>query len=149
MKVVFLDIDGVLNNKEFLKDRDDLQVCDPKNVKNFNKIVEEIDDLKIVVSSSWRIGRSLEELIEILREKDVKGEIIDKTPDMTAKFDATRSNEIQAWLNGNDVDKFVILDDNPISLPLSDNHIRTSFTKGGLSSNHVDKVKEVLEDNEG
>lgn len=143
-KIVFLDIDGVLNTKKFLESRDNLEVCDSENVKNFNKIVNKIKNLKIVVSSSWRLHREFDELVKVLKEQGVKGEIIDTTPNMTGKFDATRSNEIQSWLNTHDVQEFVILDDENISWDLSKNHVKTSFYKNGLTEDHVEKAIKIL-----
>ena len=62
LNLLFLDIDGVLNfasgdlnnsyNGRFLNGEE----IEPKLVKNLNKIFEEIPNLKIVISSSWRVN---------------------------------------------------------------------------------------------
>jgi hypothetical protein len=148
MKIVFLDIEGVLNTKQFLKGGNDFQVCDPKNVRNFNKLIKKFDDVKVVISSSWRIGRSFDELITILRDNDINGEIIDTTPEMSGKVGATRSGEIQAWLNNHDIDNFVILDDGNISLSLADHHVKTSFNKDGLTEDHIKQATSILQGEE-
>ena len=78
-RIVFLDIDGVLNyetyyNKEKVIKRHEIKekgapdgyedIC-PDRVKLLNGFLEETG-AKVVISSSWRIGRSIEELQEVL-----------------------------------------------------------------------------------
>jgi hypothetical protein len=57
MKILFLDIDGVLNSKNFWIECDLKKIknvyFDPILVKKINFILDEIPDLKIVVSSLW------------------------------------------------------------------------------------------------
>lgn len=64
MKIIFLDIDGVLNHEDFYRERfekryDDGAIehpyseIDPKTVQRLNKIIEETG-ANIVISSTWR-----------------------------------------------------------------------------------------------
>lgn len=56
MKVIFLDIDGVLNTKywENMKVRDQYgHTFDPNSVANLARIIEETG-AEIVISSSWK-----------------------------------------------------------------------------------------------
>ena len=57
MKVIFLDIDGVLINKASLLNVESSYVPDEKCVQQLNELINRTD-AKIVVSSCWRIGRS-------------------------------------------------------------------------------------------
>ena len=69
MKLIFLDVDGILNNTQnikkyrlFLRGKRRLLV-DVKPVFYLKKLLEEIEknnmDVKIVISSSWRLGSVL------------------------------------------------------------------------------------------
>lgn len=125
-KVIFLDIDGVLNHQQFYEYRKDnpekfkelvypLNQIDPKCVEYLNMLIEDTG-AKIVVSSTWRINHTKEELQNILGYHGFKGEIIDVTPNLSYEG-YVRGNEIKAWIDKNinyeDKDNFryVILDD--------------------------------------
>jgi hypothetical protein len=126
VKVVFLDVDGVLNSGEFLKGRhfdpdpaksDDwyvealrLSYIDPKAIARLNRITD-ATGAKIVVSSSWRHyfiwGKGLK---EFFAKAGVKAEILGRTftdPDDVRKtlhrfgvwYDRVfRGHEIHAWI---------------------------------------------------
>lgn len=134
MKVLFLDFDGVLNShqsatfwhnkrdqakwenelyKEWqgsLKEYLAQEFC-PIALSNVEELVRRIPDLKIVVSSTWRLGETVETLKKILHPaKLVSDAIIDVTPYIG--FSKPRGQEIQLWLDKHpDVTNFVIVDD--------------------------------------
>jgi len=111
MKIIFLDIDGVLNCEDWyrkrFKDTEDNRIMseypyyefDPAIVKRLNKIIEETG-AKVVVSSTWRHGRTPEELQSILNGVGFVGEVIDVTPHMNSVLGYTipRGCEIDYWL---------------------------------------------------
>lgn len=86
-----------------------LEFC-PIALGNVEELCRRVPDLKIVVSSTWRLGETVEGLQKILAPaKVVANAIIDKTP---AFKEGPRGNEIQDWLNRNpQVTHYVILDD--------------------------------------
>ena len=57
MKVIFLDVDGVLNSQQLFEKCEDDQLIsvDEDNIKNLKTIVD-ATGAKIVLSSSWRYG---------------------------------------------------------------------------------------------
>jgi hypothetical protein len=137
VKVVFLDIDGVLVNRRALKIAHDLQVrevADPVCVKHLNEILAKTG-AKIVISSCWRIGRTVPELQALMDKWHVKGEVIDRTE---CDWDVTRGKEIQWWLNGAwppratgpEVESFVILDDDKDMGDLLPRLVQTRFEPG-------------------
>jgi len=93
MKVVFLDIDGVLNTATTLPLRENLiklggivvgfNQLDKNAIAQLNRVTD-TTGAKIVISSSWRIGCSTPEkfkvLCEYLKQQGVAGEIISRTP---------------------------------------------------------------------
>src|SRR5512143_2968414 len=118
MKILFLDIDGVLNYGKYIK-RLDGQFDDPKNqidpeaVVRLNAITD-LTGCKIVVSSTWRLAflnrmaEPLRSLQGCLRSYGITGEVIDMTPNKPNALRNQRGKEIQAWLDEhlNEVDKF-------------------------------------------
>lgn len=149
MKVIFLDIDGVLNTYESLEAAYDV---DPgsnftsdgwllKCVKQLKRIIRETG-AKIVISSSWRIGHE-----EALREGFERFDIpmwIDTTPYKMSL--SHRGTEIAWWLEGrDDIDRYVILDDdgrmNDDQKPF---FVQTHWRKGSLTKQHADEAIRIL-----
>jgi hypothetical protein len=63
----------------------------------------------VVVSSTWRHGKTVTELQAMLEGEGFIGCVIDKTP--TGGPGADRGDEIAAWLAGHAVAGYVIIDD--------------------------------------
>jgi hypothetical protein len=92
MKIIFLDIDGVLNVSS--RERDEWgSVFHPHLVENLRLIVEKTD-AKIVISSSWRKD-GLAKMQEMWIARGLPGEVIDTTPSLYLKKDGS----IQFWNN--------------------------------------------------
>lgn len=151
MKILFLDVDGVLNSLLFFRtrprsdylsdDRLDLQA-----IERLNRITDETG-AKIVVSSTWRLpyvwNNQLAMLIVALQKTGIKGEIIGMTPDHQTQYG--RGGEIQDWMNncGLQIDSFVILDDDSDMDHLTNHLVQTKFVDG-LQDNHVEAAIKIL-----
>jgi len=158
VRILFLDIDGVLNSSEFLTHQffkfykfpaEDncefaLQQIDEKAVQRLNRLFEVYPDLRIVLSSTWRKLYPLSILQELLEKKGLKKNVvIGQTP--TRLSDRIRGYEIKEWLDDHsEVDKFVILDDDANMISLLSHLIRTNYEKG-LTEKDVDKVLNILQ----
>ena len=110
-KILFLDVDGVLNDLQVLSTREELG---ENHLLQFKKIVVETN-CEVVLSSSWRI---LEEWKTRLKEAFVKHNIpfwISETPQLKGEnfCIVPRKEEILLWLNENVIQnsKVLILDD--------------------------------------
>ena len=104
MKVIFLDVDGVLNSDEFFENNTDDSYIDVKAVKLVKKVIEETG-AKIVVSSSFRYNQAFQEIQEILLRNGI---LFEKTPFINNE----RGKEIKKWLSEkSDIEDYVILDD--------------------------------------
>jgi len=91
-KIIFLDIDGVLltqsslieSRQKYLNGETEYQYDDKFDlncVNNLKNILKEVPDAEIVISSSWRILHSLEELREYFSDYGINPyRIIDVTP---------------------------------------------------------------------
>lgn len=146
-KIIFLDVDGVLNSEEFsrwLWDNHEkkyrgYEMLDQRAILCLQDIVF-ITGAEIVLSSSWRISS--------LRTKQLKEqllpyglEIIDRT---ISDARGERGDEIKEWLSRNpDVSHYVILDDDNDMSDIKDHLIQTTFYKG-LLPEHAVKAIEML-----
>lgn len=140
IKIIFLDIDGVLNgyNKwtyliiniskklhiptRIVSKKLAIFEVKEKYVKRLSKIVKKTG-AKIVMSSSWRGGywrtpyekmwKDQKILYDLLHKYNI--EVIDITPN---NQNGIREKEIKQWLNDTNliIDKFVILDDESFDL---------------------------------
>ena len=104
-RVIFLDIDGVLAPIRTWERYGDL---DPDCVQVLNEIVAG-SGAHVVVASTWRHGKTIAQLQEMLDEEGFAGRVLDKTP--AGIHGASRGEEIAAWLAENAVAAYVIIDD--------------------------------------
>ena len=104
-RVIFLDIDGVVAP---IRQWDRYGDLDPACIQVLNEIVE-LGGADVVVSSTWRYGKTVAELQALLAAVGFIGTVIDKTP--VGGPGADRGDEIAAWLVGHDVPGYVIIDD--------------------------------------
>ena len=104
-RVIFLDIDGVLAP---IRRWDRYGELDPACIQVLNEIVAG-GEADVVVSSTWRHGKTVAELQELLEAEGFAGRVLDKTP--TGMDGASRAEEIAAWLAEHAVGGYVIIDD--------------------------------------
>ena len=104
-RVVFLDIDGVLAPIRRWDRYGDLE---PACIEVLNEIVASAR-ADVVISSTWRHGKTVAELQAMLEAEGFTGRIVDKTP--TLAPGAERGEEIAAWLAEHAVGGYVIIDD--------------------------------------
>lgn len=103
--MVFLDIDGVLAPIRRWDHYGDLE---PECIEVLNEIVASAR-ADVVISSTWRHGRTVAELQAMLEAKGFSGRVVDKTP--TGAPGAERGDEIAAWLAEHAMGGYVIIDD--------------------------------------
>lgn len=160
MKIIFLDIDGVLNNQLWYKsikdinpqnnEEYDILQFDPRCVSLLNDVTDNTG-AKIVVSSSWRKGRDLEELVELFEKVGITGEVIGKTPILSFDYEnyrtlAPRGCEIDAWIEINKypITKYTILDDDSDMLYKQKDKFFWIDPYCGLTPNISYKIKRYL-----
>ena len=86
IKVLFLDIDGVLNSVQstvlnYRKGDKSNKTLDEVACSNLQYVIECVPELKIVLSSTWRKLFSIEWMQEHLRKYGIdSARLIDKTP---------------------------------------------------------------------
>ena len=123
MKLIFLDVDGVLNNIQnikkyrlFFRGKRRLLV-DVKPFVYLKKLLKEIEknniDIKIVISSSWRVGTIPADWKKLFKHYFNNGEIVKgRTPYLYKDrgIDILELLEI-AKEKGDIIDNYIILDD--------------------------------------
>ena len=146
MKIIFLDIDGVLNSDVYYKSVDhtakDWARFDPTAVDLIKKLVNEFF-AHIVISSTWRFGA-----VQLLNSELKKSGLIKylhkdwKTPQ---GYPPSKGNEIKAWLNQhNDISEYVILDDDESILEEQKTRFVKTELKSGLLEKHYNIAREIL-----
>ncbi len=129
MKVIFLDIDGVLNCTKTKNPRKFPYVVDPKLLARLNRLIDRTG-AKVVLSSSWRLDP-----IGIMAAKHWGVPFIDTCPDLPKR---PRSEEILRWIAARPTaSRFVVIDDEddelddlPLFQPSSTTGLTPEIAKG-------------------
>ena len=154
MKIIFLDIDGVLNSGKYIS-RIGIDFDDPKNqidseaVQRLNVIIEKTKGA-IVISSTWRLSfkNDLPKLQNCMLSYGILGNVIGATPEKNSTRNR-RGKEIQAWLDENrhlNIDNYVIVDDDRDMGKLIHRAVFTKF-EDGLLDHHVELIVGILNKN--
>lgn len=145
MKIVFLDIDGVLNGHEWCHTKEGPRIKETP-ARHLHLLLK-MSDAKVVLISSWRSwvnhGHMTPKGFEkVLLSHGIKADVIDalgkKDPELDHAED--RAGKIVEWLAGHHTESHVILDDLPLGLP---NLIRPNPSIG-LEPYHITKALEIL-----
>ena len=162
-KIVFLDIDGVLNsgfwNESHQREISDGTLIDEEKVALLGKLVKRTG-AKLVLHSGWRfwfgeglqpLRKEAERFVEVLKLYDMV--ITDVTPDLTTeeicrtkKFSLVKAQEILAWLEKHPrISRWIVLDD----LELHDASVKRQQVQTdanvGLTEGDVEKAALKLE----
>lgn len=130
MRVIFLDMDGVMNGIRHWPLKAPRQWIDPATVVRLNKITKKTG-ANLVISSTWR---RFWDVKEILKDAGVKGTVIGETPFLPS---SPRGCEIIEWLSQrHDVEKYIILDDDSDMGDVLDALVQTPWEEG-LQDCHV------------
>ena len=139
MRIIFLDIDGVLNTERYsawlqdrgmpCRDQYGILMFDPSAVANLKRILNALPDVRIVWESTWTFAGhpdalrfmwaerglpgALHDVIETIFTKHVLNIGISDPADVKKVEDLGKNKAIRAWLrrNAGPDDRYVILDD--------------------------------------
>ena len=156
MKVIFLDIDGVMVTGEMLNRLEEIDgfhfnpfARGP--VYQLNRIVE-TTGAEIVISSTWRCdGPRWNALMKHFEQQGVRKKPLVRTPHLTKKREsglfktAQRGEEIKTWLS-NDVQDYVVLDDDTDMDDVRAHfvYVKNGMWRGGLNQDHADAAIALL-----
>lgn len=155
MKVIFLDIDGVLNTPSSESRCGEYIGIDDDKVERLKKIVDKTK-AEIVLISTWKKYWRKEEKLKPLQdysanyldEKLAKQGLkaTDKTKDKSDGRYLSRGEGILEYVYRNNVENYVILDDCQFDYDgcdLTGNFIKTNQTEG-LTDTHIERCAESL-----
>jgi hypothetical protein len=129
VKVIFLDIDGVLNCTNTPNPREFPYIVDPKLLKRLKRLLQRTG-AKVVLSSTWRYDPA-----GLFSAKHWGIPFIDVIPDMPKR---PRRDEVLAWLKTHPkARRFVVIDDEddeldqlPLFQPSQNTGLTDSIAKG-------------------
>ena len=141
--VLFLDVDGVLNSARWLraghmKQAPNAEHFDPAACARLERIIA-ATGCDLVLSSSWRIIATTQEIAEILHARGCpSARFLGDTPHWRTVTSGAivgahdrRGSEIQEWLDAHPEHRpFVILDDSDDMGPLLPRLVRTTWEDG-------------------
>ena len=148
MKIIFLDIDGVVCNQKCWKSREDEDghhIFDQNCLKLLEKIIEKTE-AKIVISSTWRF-LGLESLKDLFRLRGFKyyNQIIDITGEDNCRL---RGVEIYQWIEEfkkkEKLESYVIIDDDSDMLYWQRNYFVKTNTYKGINGHNANKAIKIL-----
>lgn len=164
IKVIFLDVDGVLNSHQYYEELE-RQVKNGQAQDGFDKLIDKDAVLrvkkicdetgaKIVISSTWRHGKLYDVLLDVFRSCDCEKFIIGKTLTKLSS-EMPRGTEIASWIKNNIIKpskykNYVILDDDGDMLEDQMlNFIQTSSESGGLTDELTERTIRLLQSLQG
>ena len=126
IKVIFLDVDGVLNSDRTVrKTQGGYTFVDNRQMKNLKHIIN-MTGAKVVLSSDWRYNGDYLELEAELLKYGIR--LYGFTPELPS---CHRGMEIDCWLKEHsEVGDFVILDDRADIEPNKDHWVQTVMRRG-------------------
>ena len=136
MKVLFLDVDGVLNSEAWFAVMPDVGMIsvDPKAVARVLRVVRKTS-AAIVLSSMWRTSPGA------VRYLTQQGLVIHDTTPLS--FYRPRRHEIQQWLDAHpEVTAYAIIDDDP-DAEIPGHFVLTSWERG-MTTTHEKALREIL-----
>ena len=169
-KVIFLDVDGVLNcvdsfkacnlrneeyKKNLIKNGDKIDLSIEMMVRDVGGLwqpsideltrIQKETDCSIVISSTWRLRDGMyNRLINHLSKFIPKTAFVGRTERLDGK---PRGDEIKEWMSQAAVivGRYVIIDDdNDMLDEQQEFYIKTSVFDGGLKAEHADKAIKIL-----
>lgn len=165
MKILFLDIDGVLNSldnmnsqalsckslSDTLKIKDEYGRLFDDRCVNWLRYIVDRTECKIVVSSSWRL-MGLSNLQTMWEMRDLPGEIVGSTPNDASEYiinkyasgdtEIARGYEIQEYIDANNIKTYCIVDDDDDMLP-HQKFVKTN-SMYGIDGNVANKIVNIL-----
>ena len=155
MKVIFLDVDGVLNSNNFFENRykqgyRNYVAVDPEICKLFVDFIK-TNDIKLIISSTWRLDNveHTQEDFELYEGlKLLNPYIVGVTP---RSYEGFRGKEIKYFLEHTelDIESYVIIDDDSDMLEEQNANFMHIDNLVGLQQTDFNKILNILKLKQG
>jgi hypothetical protein len=140
MKLIFCDIDGTLIPLPPVGISPDWPNPSELAVENLNILVQ-ATGAKVVVSSTWRFGRSVKELDAILKSWGATFLVHDKLP---TNDDEDRGGDVLSFVESAGAENFVVLDDEPVDLEIVSKNTVLVNPQKALQMHDVEEAVKIL-----
>jgi hypothetical protein len=147
--ILFLDIDGVLVTRETVCERDKFYAPAVSALNIFHSV----PGCKAVITSAWRVGRTVEDLNRLFVHNGVAIKIIGKTD--STKLNGKRGEEILDWIEKNRYKgPYIVIDDEIFDIiPYIPMHkiiyVKNGLAEEGLTQKHIIEYVKMLQDLNG
>jgi len=157
MKIIFLDIDGVLLSQKWLREQKGKKhkILTKSAVSALQHIIKQTK-AKIVISSTWRLNNSLDDIVSMFNENGIYADFIGVTKQLNfsnSNDNVPRGCEIHQWLSDNksllgckiqSFKKYIILDDDSDMLYWQRNNFIRVDSEVGLTKVQAEKAIAIL-----
>ena len=145
--LIFLDFDGVLHPQNPFEPLGDLAFC---HLPRFENVVRDYPNIEIVISSTWRENRTLDQLKSLFSE-DIAPRIIGTTPitpSVGCFQPSRREGEILDWLVDakREVEPWIALDDAAWQFTPPREHLLVCQTHIGFDEICEKRLRQMLDD---
>lgn len=135
MITIFTDIDGVLNphwKKQWCK----------KSIKLYNEICNKYN-LQCVISSTWRLNHTIEQLQKIFTEQGITVKIVGYTPCHDC---GDRGAEILEYIETNNIEKYLVIDDKirDIVEYINEDFVVKTISYIGINNETIEEIEQKL-----
>ena len=160
MKIIFLDIDGVLNTPlSCIASGNVMAYLCPTLTNSITKLCEETGS-KVVISSTWRIYHTYLTMHDVLIPYGLSKYMVcpDSSDRMTLReygensmwrtekgLGKTRGQEIQSWIDEHEPENYVILDDDSDMLYSQHDHFVKIDGYVGITFKDWEKARNILD----
>jgi len=149
VKVLFLDVDGIIN-KEGTPVKmvgEIMTIADPEIVYRLNLLIDRTG-AEIVLSSSWRHAPTWK---EAMKASGIVKPLLDRTPRYSSwkkykihEDELCRGHNIQDWLDEHEIEKYAIVDDSADMLEHQLPNFFKTKTGEGMTQEIADEIEKHL-----
>ena len=138
---LFLDFDGVMH-ADGCPDGELFA-----HLKNFEALLADFPSIEVVISSSWRLTQTLDEMRSRFSHA-YQHRLIGVTPSIDGPNFMSREREILAWLEGHrseeERDRWIAIDDQPAWFSPFNDRLHITDRHVGLDENSADGLRRKL-----
>lgn len=149
VKIVFLDVDGVLNSQKTVFTMQ-LYVLEDDKLERLQKLIN-TTNAKIVISSTWRYSPNAKNrLLDALKQRKIFKNYIGDTPNFSGDRSLKRTDEIETFLVGFEqkISQWIAIDDmklHEMNPKLMQGHFVHTSIEDGFTDEHLKQAIQLLQ----